>query len=80
MAESELKNMKSEAPKSSAGAYLGYLFLMMADGRYKPVKKFLHMAFLVEKQQYPRNRRGRKLGMRTRVNVITLFFNTVHQN
>ena len=49
----ELKKMKSEALKLSAGAYLGCLFLVMADGRYKPVKKFLHEAFLAEKQQYP---------------------------
>ena len=45
--------MKSEAPKTSAGTSLGCLFLMMADTQYKPVKKFLHEAFLVEKQQYP---------------------------
>ena len=45
----ELKKMKSEAPKTSAGAYFGCLFLMMADGRYTPVKKFLHEAFLAEK-------------------------------
>ena len=49
--ETELKKIKSEALKSSAGAYLACLFLMMANGRYKPVKKFLHEAFLAEKQQ-----------------------------
>ena len=53
--KTELKKLKLEALKSSAGAYLACLFLMMADGRYKPVKKFLHEAFLAEKQQYPRN-------------------------
>jgi hypothetical protein len=41
--------MKSKALKSSAGAYLGCLFLMMADERYKLVNKFLHEAFLAEK-------------------------------
>ena len=53
--ETELKKLKSEALKLSAGAYLTCLFLMMADGIYKPVKKFLHEAFLVEKQYYPRD-------------------------
>ena len=53
--DAEIKKMKSEALKSSTGAYLGCLFLVMADGRYKSVKKFLHEAFLTEKQQYPRN-------------------------
>ena len=53
--EAELKKMKPEALKSSAGAYPGCLFLMVADGRYKPVKKFLHEAFLAVKQQYPRD-------------------------
>ena len=37
------------------GTYLGCLFLMMADKRYKPVKKFLHEGFLAEKQQYPQD-------------------------
>ena len=55
MGKAEVKRMKLEALKSSTGAYLGCLFLIMADGRYKPVKKFLHKAFLAEKQQYPRN-------------------------
>ena len=45
--------MKAKALKSSSGAYLGCLFLMMDNERYKPVRKFLHKAFLVEKQQYP---------------------------
>ena len=27
--------------------------MIMADKRYAPVKKFLHEAFLAEKQQYP---------------------------
>ena len=49
MDDAEVKNMKAEAVKSSAGAYLGCLFLMMADERYKPVKEFLHQAFLAEK-------------------------------
>ena len=31
--ENELKKLKSEALKSSAGAYLACLFLMMADGK-----------------------------------------------
>ena len=48
-----IKKIKSEAPKTSAGAYLVYLFLMMADEQYKPVKTFLHGAFFAEKQQYP---------------------------
>ena len=43
--------MKSEVLKTSTGAYLGCLFLMMANGRYTPVKKFLHESFLAEKQQ-----------------------------
>ena len=51
----EIKRMKPEALKLSTGAYLGCLFLMTADGRYKPVKKFLRKAFLAEKQQYPLN-------------------------
>ena len=48
--DAKRKKMKAEALKSSAGAYLGCLFLMMADERYRPVKEFLHQAFLVEKQ------------------------------
>ena len=51
----DIKRMKSEAMKSSTGAYLRYLFLIMADGRYMPVNMFLHEVFLAEKQQYPRN-------------------------
>ena len=51
----DIKRMKSEAMKSSTGAYLGCLFLIMADGRYTPVNKFLHEAFLAEKEQYPRS-------------------------
>ena len=47
--------MKTAALKSAKGAYLGCLFLMMANERYKPVKKFLHEGFLAEKQQYPRD-------------------------
>ena len=31
--KTELKKLKSEALKSSAGAYLACMFLMMADGR-----------------------------------------------
>jgi hypothetical protein len=53
--DSEVKKMKTEALKYSDGAYLGCLFLMMADERYKPVKEFLHQAFLAENQQYPRD-------------------------
>ena len=53
--DTAIKRMKSEAMKSSTGAYLRYLFLIMADGRYMPVNKFLHEVFLAEKQQYPRN-------------------------
>ena len=55
MGNTDTKKMKSEALKSSTGAYLGCLFLMMADERYTPVKKFLHETFLAEKQQYSRN-------------------------
>ena len=47
--------MKTDALKSRKGAYLGCLFLMMANERYKPVKKFIHEGFLAEKQQYPRD-------------------------
>ena len=47
--------MKAKALKSIAGAYLGCLFLMMTNKRYKSVKEFLHQAFLAEKQQYPHN-------------------------
>ena len=39
-------NMKAEARRSSAGAYFGCLFLMMADERHKPVKDFSHEAYL----------------------------------
>ena len=49
----EVKKMKSEALKTSTGANLGCLFLMMANIRYKPVKKFLHEAFCAKKQQHP---------------------------
>ena len=42
--------MKSKALKLSAGSYLGCLFLMMTDGRYKSVKTFLHEALIAEKQ------------------------------
>ena len=51
----ELKKLKLEALKSSAGAYLACVILMRADGRNKLVKKFLHKAFLAEKQPYPCN-------------------------
>lgn len=47
--------MKEETLKTSKGAYPGCLFLMMANNRYEPVKKILHKAFIVEKQQHPRN-------------------------
>ena len=50
--DTDTKSMKSEAIKSSTGAYLGCIFLMMANGRYTSVKTFLHDAFLVVKQQY----------------------------
>ena len=53
--EEELKKMKAEVSKTSSMAYLGCLLLMMADKKYKPVRKFLHKDFLVEKQQYPHN-------------------------
>ena len=53
------KTMKDEDPKikeemlkTRKGAYLGCPFLMMADKRYKPVKKLLHVGHLAEKQQY----------------------------
>ena len=35
----DIKTMRLEALKSSTGAYIGCLFLKMANGRYKPVKK-----------------------------------------
>jgi hypothetical protein len=44
-----MNKMKGETIQSSSGAYLGGLFLMIAEERYKPLKKFLHKAFLVEK-------------------------------
>ena len=40
--ETELNKMKSVALKSSAGAYLGCVFLVMAGRRYNRVKKVLH--------------------------------------
>ena len=46
----ELKKYNTAALKSAKGAYLGCLFLMMSDERYKPMKKFLHKGFLAEKQ------------------------------
>jgi hypothetical protein len=51
----KLNKMKSKALKSRSGAYFGCLFLMMADKRYKPFRRFLCKAFLAEKQQYPLN-------------------------
>ena len=45
----EGKKMKSEALKTSTGAYLGCLFLAMVNLRYKPIKKIPHEAFLAEK-------------------------------
>ena len=50
-----LKKMKIAALKSQKGAYLGCLYLMMADERYTPVKKLLHKGLLADKQQYPRD-------------------------
>ena len=47
--DAKVKEMKAEALKLSAGAYLGCLFLMMANERYKPAKKFLCEAFFAEK-------------------------------
>ena len=38
---------------------------MMANGRYTPVKKFLHEASLTEKQQYLRNMLAMKRFMAT---------------
>ena len=63
----EIKNVKSMAPKTSTEVYLGCLSLMMADGRYKLVNKFLHEVFLVEKQQYLRDVLAMKRFM---VNII----------
>ena len=42
--------MKANMVKSRSGAYLGCLFLVMVNVRYKPVRKFLHKDFLEEKQ------------------------------
>ena len=47
--------MESGGLKTSTGAYLGCLFLTMANEQYEPVKRFLQEAFLAEKQQYSRN-------------------------
>ena len=49
MGDANINKMKLEALKSITGAYLGCLILVMADGRYKPVNKFLREAFLSEK-------------------------------
>ena len=48
--DADIRKMKSEVLKTSVGAYLGCLFLVMANKRYKPVKQFLHEDFLAEKQ------------------------------
>ena len=55
MVGDKLKGYKTAALKSAKGAHLRCLFLLMSDERYKPVKKFLHVSFLAEKQQYPRD-------------------------
>ena len=50
----DLKKYKTSALKLAKSAYLGRLFLMMSDKRYKPMKKFMHEGVLAENQQYAR--------------------------
>ena len=45
----ELKKYKTAALKLVKGVYLGCLFLMMANERYKSVKKLLYKGLLAEK-------------------------------
>ena len=50
-------HQKDEARGSEVkhGSIPWLLFPKMDDGCYKQMKKFLHEAFLVEKQQHPRD-------------------------
>ena len=67
----DLKMTKTEALKSSKGAYLGYLFLMMADDRYEPVNMFLHEGFLADRHQYPRDVLATKIFMANFIGTAT---------
>ena len=53
VADVDLKKMRAEALKSRSGAYVGCLFLMMTNKRYKSARKFLHKALLAK--EYPQD-------------------------